>query len=262
MSLSSPFIRRPVATSLLTVGLALAGAIAYTQLPGGSAAAGGISHHQRVGGSAGRESGDDGVHRGHPARAPVRPHRRHHGDDVEQQSGQHQYRAAVRSESRYRRRRARRAGRHQRRARTVAGQPAEQPALPQDQSRRRAHHDHRRHLRSLRGRPDVRCGGLHPGAEAVAGGGHRPGVRRRRRAARGARRIQSPRAEFVRHRSLGRADRARQRPTRTGPRELSATGKTSGRSTRPTSCTRPTSTAAWSSRIAMAPPCGWATSPM
>src|SRR5215475_12407857 len=33
MSLSSPFIHRPVATSLLTAGLALAGAIAYTLLP-------------------------------------------------------------------------------------------------------------------------------------------------------------------------------------------------------------------------------------
>ncbi|MGI8744506.1 MAG: multidrug efflux RND transporter permease subunit [Bryobacteraceae bacterium] len=33
MSLSDPFIRRPVATSLLTAGLALAGAIAYTRLP-------------------------------------------------------------------------------------------------------------------------------------------------------------------------------------------------------------------------------------
>ena len=33
MSLSSPFIRRPVATTLLTAGIALAGAIAYTLLP-------------------------------------------------------------------------------------------------------------------------------------------------------------------------------------------------------------------------------------
>jgi multidrug efflux pump len=33
MSLSSPFIKRPVATSLLTAGLALAGVLAYTRLP-------------------------------------------------------------------------------------------------------------------------------------------------------------------------------------------------------------------------------------
>jgi multidrug efflux pump len=33
MSLSTPFIRRPVATALLTVALALAGAVAFKQLP-------------------------------------------------------------------------------------------------------------------------------------------------------------------------------------------------------------------------------------
>nr|MDQ2898589.1 efflux RND transporter permease subunit [Acidobacteriota bacterium] len=33
MSLSAPFIKRPVATSLLTAGLAIAGGIAYTLLP-------------------------------------------------------------------------------------------------------------------------------------------------------------------------------------------------------------------------------------
>ena len=33
MSLSTPFIRRPVATTLLTFGLAAAGAIAFFQLP-------------------------------------------------------------------------------------------------------------------------------------------------------------------------------------------------------------------------------------
>ena len=32
-SLSEPFIRRPVATTLLSLGIALAGAIAYTKLP-------------------------------------------------------------------------------------------------------------------------------------------------------------------------------------------------------------------------------------
>jgi len=33
MNISEPFIRRPVATTLLTVGLALAGGIAYFKLP-------------------------------------------------------------------------------------------------------------------------------------------------------------------------------------------------------------------------------------
>ncbi len=33
MSLSGPFIRRPVATTLLTIGIALAGVLAYFALP-------------------------------------------------------------------------------------------------------------------------------------------------------------------------------------------------------------------------------------
>ena len=33
MSISEPFIRRPVATALLTVAVLLAGALGYTQLP-------------------------------------------------------------------------------------------------------------------------------------------------------------------------------------------------------------------------------------
>src|SRR5215510_1356588 len=33
MSISSPFIRRPIATTLLTLAVAFAGALAYTQLP-------------------------------------------------------------------------------------------------------------------------------------------------------------------------------------------------------------------------------------
>src|SRR5260221_6115593 len=33
MNISAPFIRRPIATSLLTVALLLAGVLAYTQLP-------------------------------------------------------------------------------------------------------------------------------------------------------------------------------------------------------------------------------------
>src|SRR5438270_7777168 len=33
MNISAPFIRRPVATSLLTIGLLLAGILAYTRLP-------------------------------------------------------------------------------------------------------------------------------------------------------------------------------------------------------------------------------------
>jgi multidrug efflux pump len=33
MNISAPFIRRPIATSLLTIALLLAGILAYTRLP-------------------------------------------------------------------------------------------------------------------------------------------------------------------------------------------------------------------------------------
>ena len=33
MNLSSPFIRRPVATTLLTIGISIAGALGFTKLP-------------------------------------------------------------------------------------------------------------------------------------------------------------------------------------------------------------------------------------
>ena len=33
MNLSAPFVRRPVATTLLTIGVALAGVVAFFQLP-------------------------------------------------------------------------------------------------------------------------------------------------------------------------------------------------------------------------------------
>ena len=48
MNISAPFIQRPVATTLLTVALALAGAVAYQLLAGLAAAAGGVSHHSGV----------------------------------------------------------------------------------------------------------------------------------------------------------------------------------------------------------------------
>ena len=40
MNISAPFIRRPVATTLLTIAVAIAGAVGFTVLPGLSAATG------------------------------------------------------------------------------------------------------------------------------------------------------------------------------------------------------------------------------
>ena len=71
MSLSSPFIQRPVGTTLLTIGLALAGVIGYTVLPVAPLAASGLSHHQRERQPARRQRPDHGGVRGHAPGAAV-----------------------------------------------------------------------------------------------------------------------------------------------------------------------------------------------
>ena len=142
-----------------------------------------------------REPRDDGVGGGHAARAAVRPHRRHHRDDVDQlRSARRRSRCSSTSNRNIDARRARRAGGDQRGARAAAGEPAEQSDLSQGQSRRRADHDPgadvRRRTTSAQ---HVRRRLVDPAAEAVAGRRRRPGDRRRRRAAGGARRGQSDR---------------------------------------------------------------------
>ena len=78
MNLSAPFIRRPVGTTLLTIAVAIAGAVAFMVLPVSPLAAGGFSHHQRLRRPARRQRADHGGLGGHAAGAPVQPHRRHH----------------------------------------------------------------------------------------------------------------------------------------------------------------------------------------
>ena len=83
MNISEPFIRRPVATTLLTVAIALAGR-------GGVPAVCRCRRCRRwifptisvCGVAAGRESGNHGVVGGHAARTAVRPHRVGHRDDL------------------------------------------------------------------------------------------------------------------------------------------------------------------------------------
>ena len=63
VSISSPFIHRPVATTLLTIAVAFAGALAYTFLAGVAAAASGVSHDPGFGRAAWRQSGNNGCRR-------------------------------------------------------------------------------------------------------------------------------------------------------------------------------------------------------
>ena len=147
MNISAPFIKRPIGTSLLAAALLMAGALAFNFLPVAplpQVEFPVISGRSRT---AGRESGDHGFGGCHAAGAPVRPHRRHQPDDLDQPAGVDQHHSAVRSESQYRCRGARCAGRHQCRAQPAARQPAGQSDLPESESGGRAHHDSGAHFR-------------------------------------------------------------------------------------------------------------------
>ena len=141
MNISAPFIRRPVATTLLTVALALAGALAFGLLPVAplpqvdfptiqvSAALPGASPETMATSVAAPLERQFGRIAGVTEMTSTS----NLGSDVD--------RPAVRPEPRHRRRRPRRAGGHQRRARLPAADAAEQSDLPQGQPGRRADPD-------------------------------------------------------------------------------------------------------------------------
>ena len=138
MNISAPFIARPVATTLLTIGIALAGIFAFFKLP--------VSPLPQV------DFPTISVQAQLPGASPdtvatsvAEPLERHLGqiaDVTEMTSDQFgrpgAHRAAVRPGPRHQRRRARRAGGDQRRARRPADQPAQQPDLSQGEPGRRA----------------------------------------------------------------------------------------------------------------------------
>ena len=214
MSLSTPFIRRPVATTLLTFGLAAAGAVAFFKLP--------VSPLPQV------DFPTISVQATLPGASPqdvattvASPLERHLGQiaDVTEMTssssvGSDAHHAAVRAEPRYRRRRARRAGRDQRGARRFADQSAIQSDLQEGQSRRRPDPDPDLEFGHDVTRRSLRRGIDGAGAEAVAGRGHRRSRGQRQFAARGARRPDSAGDLQIRHRPRRRAGGAgqRQRP--------------------------------------------------
>ena len=69
MNISAPFIRRPIATSLLMIAIALLGLVGLSASAGGAAAPGRLSDHQRFGLAARRKPGDHGVGRRSAARS-------------------------------------------------------------------------------------------------------------------------------------------------------------------------------------------------
>jgi hypothetical protein len=72
MSISAPFVRRPIATSLLMAGILLVGVVAWPLLPVAAAAAGGFSDHLGDRPVCRGQPRDDGLLGGHAARISVR----------------------------------------------------------------------------------------------------------------------------------------------------------------------------------------------
>ncbi len=171
MSMSSPFIHRPVATTLLTMAIALAGGIGVLFPAGLPAAAGGISHHLRWRGAAGGKPRNDGVGGGHAAGTAIRTHRRRHGNDVApafmgttsitlQFDLSRNIDAAARDVQ---------AAINAARGQLPTNLP-EQSDVSQGQSRRRADSCcWRLTSDTFTTGPDVRCGGVDPSAEDFAG---------------------------------------------------------------------------------------------
>ena len=162
-----------------------------------------------------------------------------HRDDLDELARLDQHHAAVRPEPQHRRRRARRAGGDQRRARPAAGEPAEQPDLPQGQPGRRADHDPRAHLRHVdRGRRCTTPPSPILAAEALAG---RRASGRCSSAAARCRRCGSRSIPTRPERASASASRTcaprSPRPTPTGRRASSATASRPGASRPTTSST-------------------------
>ena len=124
VSISEPFIRRPVATTLLMIGLLLAGMRRLPPAAGRRAAAGRLSDDRRLDHAARRERRDDGVGGDDAARAAVRADAVAHADDVGVELRQLADHAAVHARPQHRRRRAGRAGGDQRRVEPAAAHAA------------------------------------------------------------------------------------------------------------------------------------------
>ena len=179
MHLSAPFIQRPVATSLLSLALLMAGSVAYSLLPVASLPDVDIP-------VIGVGAGMPGASPETMASAVATPLERQFGriagvepDDLDEFAGLGERHFAVRHQSQHRRRRPRRAGLDQRGAQPVAVVSAAKSQLPQGQSGRSADPDSDADLGRGAQAADVRHGRLHSGAEDLADSGRRPGLCRR-----------------------------------------------------------------------------------
>ena len=206
MSVSAAFIRRPVATTLLTLGIALAGIDRLLHPARITAAAGGFPDHLRAGANGGREPG---------CRWPTTvatPLERHLGqiaDVTEMTSSSSTGSSRITLQFGLDRdidgaARDVEAAINAARAdlpTSLRSNPTYRKVNPADPP----DHDHGAHLEHPHARAALRCRRYDPRAEALAGHGHRPGADRRQLVARRPRRAQPERTLQVRHWPRGRA---------------------------------------------------------
>ena len=207
MGFSAPFIARPVATILLSIGLLLSGIVAYRFLPISALPERRHPHHRGDRRAPRRRSGDHGQLGRRAAGTPARRDLRRHRNHLHQLDRQHLGRRAVRHRPRHQRRRARRAGGDQRGDHRSAVRPSHAALLPQVQSGRCADHDAGAVVRHADHGADLRRRGHHPGATAVAGRRRLAGDGERRGEARGARAARSRPPRRGGPRRPGRAER-------------------------------------------------------
>ena len=243
VSISEPFIRRPVATDAADGRPAARGhARRIAQLPVSALPQVDyptivVSTH-----AARRERRDDGLGGDHAARAAVRADAVARADDLGVELRQLADHAAVHARSQHRRRRAGRAGGDQRRVEPAAAHAAGAADLPQEQPRRRADPDARASAPTRCRSPqvdDYADSILAQKISQVSGVGL---VTHQRRAeAGGARAGRSGGARRHRPHARGRAARRSSPPTSTSPRATSTARARTTRSPPTISSTTPTS---------------------
>ena len=261
MSVSSPFIHRPIATSLLGIAVMLGGMLGYLWLPVSSLPQVDFPTIQVTTQLPGAQPRHHGVAGDGAARAQVRPDSVAAADDLVELVRDQPDHAAVRPQPRHRRRRAGRAGRHQRRRLDAAAQPALSADLFEGEPGRRADRDAGADLPDHLAAPAQRPRRHAADAAAERGDRRRPRLGAGRHQAGRAHPGRSGPARQLRHRARGPAHRHRRAPT-SPARRARSTARTSPTPSPPTTRSpRRTPIATSSSPTATARRCCSRTSP-
>ena len=102
--ISAPFIRHPIATSLLMVGILFVGIVAYPQIAGSAFAAGRFPDHSGFGATSRRQPRHHGFRRGPATRNAIRADFRRRADDLDKHAWLDCDHHPVRSRPQHRRR--------------------------------------------------------------------------------------------------------------------------------------------------------------